>query len=188
MRCTPTATPPSSWSPTGTLTTCSRSRPTSPSAGPLRPPALAACPVLDRTRDRAHGRVELRTLKAVSVRGFGFPHTAQVIQVTRRIRDLRSRRWRTVTGYAVTSLTHAQASSARLADLLGGHWAIENGLHDVCDVTFPEDASQVWAGTGPQVMACPRNLVIGALSRAGPINSLPRSVTTAATHADHSPP
>jgi Transposase DDE domain len=39
-------------------------------------------PVLDRTRDRAHGRVELRTLKAVSVAGFGFPHAAQVIQVT----------------------------------------------------------------------------------------------------------
>jgi predicted transposase YbfD/YdcC len=54
-------------------------------------------PVLDCTRDRAHGRVELRTLKAVSVRRFGFPHAAQVIQVTRTTRDLRSRRWRTVT-------------------------------------------------------------------------------------------
>jgi predicted transposase YbfD/YdcC len=127
-------------------------------------------PVLDRTRDCAHGRVELRTLKAVSVRGFGFPHTAQVIQVTRRVRDLRRRRWRTVTVYAVTSLTHAQASPARLADLLRGHWAIENGLHYVRDVTFAEDASQVRAGTGPQVMACLRNLVIGALSRAGPVN------------------
>ena len=127
-------------------------------------------PVLDRTRDRAHGRVELRTLKAVSVRGFGFPHAAQVIQVTRRIRGLRSRRWQTVTVYAVTSLTHAQASPARLADLIRGHWAIENGLHYVRDVTFAEDASQVRAGTGPQVMACLRNLVIGALSRAGPVN------------------
>jgi hypothetical protein len=28
-------------------------------------------PVLDRTRDQAHGRVEIRTLKAVSVRAFG---------------------------------------------------------------------------------------------------------------------
>jgi predicted transposase YbfD/YdcC len=127
-------------------------------------------PVLDRTRDRAHGRVELRTLKAVSVRGFGFPHAAQVVQVTRRTRDLRRRRWRTVTVYAVTSLTHAQASPARLADLLRGHWAIENGLHYVRDVTFAEDASQVRTGGAPQVMACLRNLVIGALSRAGPIN------------------
>ena len=36
-------------------------------------------PVLDRTRDRAHGRLELRTLKAVTVHRFGFPHTAQVL-------------------------------------------------------------------------------------------------------------
>jgi hypothetical protein len=47
---------------------------------------------------------------------------------------------------------------------------IENGLHYVRDVTFAEDASQARTGTGPQVMACLRNLVIGALSRAGPVN------------------
>ena len=41
-------------------------------------------PVLDRTRDCAHGRVELRTLKAVTVNHFGLPHAAQVLQVTRR--------------------------------------------------------------------------------------------------------
>src|SRR5512132_2404435 len=64
-------------------------------------------PVLDRTRDRAHGRVELRTLKAVTVNHFGFPHVAQVIQVTRTTRDLGTRRWRTVVVYAITSLTHA---------------------------------------------------------------------------------
>jgi predicted transposase YbfD/YdcC len=125
-------------------------------------------PVLDRTR--AHGRVELRTLKAVTVNHFGFPHVAQVIQVTRKTRDLGTRRWRTVVVYAITSLTHAQASPARLADLLRGHWTIENGLHYVRDVTFAEDASQFRTGTGPQVMACLRNLAIGALSRAGPVN------------------
>jgi hypothetical protein len=37
-------------------------------------------PVLDRTRDRAHGRVELRTLKAVTVNHFGLPHAAQVLR------------------------------------------------------------------------------------------------------------
>jgi hypothetical protein len=40
-------------------------------------------------------------------------------------RDLGTRRWRTVTVYAVTSLTAAQASPARLADLIWGHWGIE---------------------------------------------------------------
>ena len=37
-------------------------------------------------------------------------------------------------------------------------------------MTFAEDVSQVRTGTGPQVMACLRNLAIGALSRAGPVN------------------
>jgi hypothetical protein len=57
-----------------------------------QPTLLARCaglpwhrvPVLDGTRDRGHGRLELRTLKAVTVSRFGFPHAAQVIQVTRK--------------------------------------------------------------------------------------------------------
>ena len=82
-----------------------------------QPTLLACCaglpwrdvPVLDRTRDRAHGRVELRTLKAVTVNHFGFPHAAQVLQVTRKTRDLRTRRWHTVVVYAITSLSFYQA-------------------------------------------------------------------------------
>jgi len=45
--------------------------------------------------------------------------------VTRKVRDLGTRSWRTTVTYAVTSLAHAQASPARLADYLRGHWAIE---------------------------------------------------------------
>jgi predicted transposase YbfD/YdcC len=127
-------------------------------------------PVADRTRDRGHGRVELRTLKVVSVKRFGFPHAAQVIQITRKRRDLHTNRWQTVTVYAITSLPFEQARPARLADLLRGHWTIENGLHWVRDVTFAEDDSQVRTGAAPTVMAALRNLVIGVLSRAGPVN------------------
>jgi predicted transposase YbfD/YdcC len=148
-----------------------------------QPTLLARCqrlpwhrvPVLDRTRDRGHGRVELRTLKAVTVHHFGFPRAAQVIQVTRKRKvgdrhgGASTRRWQTVTVYAVTSLTFAQASPARLADLLRGHWGIE-ALHHLRDVTFAEDASQVRTGAGPNVMACLRNLAIGVLCRAGPVN------------------
>jgi predicted transposase YbfD/YdcC len=148
-----------------------------------QPTLLARCtglpwhrvPVLDRTRDRGHGRIEVRTLKVVTVHRFGFPHAAQVLQVTRKrkVRDIRggasARRWQTVIVYAVTSLRFAQASPACLADLLRGHWAIQ-ALHHVRDVTFAEDASQVRTGAGPSVMACLRNLVIGVLSRAGPVN------------------
>ena len=75
-----------------------------------------------------------------------------------------------MTVYAITSLPFEQARPARLADLLRGHWAIENGLHYVRDTTFAEDASQVRTGAAPNVMAALRNLVIGVLSRAGPVN------------------
>jgi predicted transposase YbfD/YdcC len=126
-------------------------------------------PVADRTRDRGHGRIEIRTLKAVSVKRFGFPHASQVIQVTRKTRDLDTSRWRAVTVYAITSFPFELARPARLADLLRGHWAIE-ALHHVRDVTFAEDTSQVRTGAAPNVMACLRNLAVGVLSRAGPVN------------------
>jgi predicted transposase YbfD/YdcC len=113
--------------------------------------------------------VELRTLKAVTVKGLGFPHAAQVAQVTRKTRDLGTRRWQTVTAYVITSLPFQLARPARLADLLRGHWAIE-ALHHIRDVTFREDDSQVRTGAAPHVMAVLRNLVIGVLSRAGPVN------------------
>jgi hypothetical protein len=56
------------------------------------------------------------------VHGMGFPHGAQVLQVTRKTRELHSRRWRTRIVYAVTSLTFAKASPARPTDLIRGHW------------------------------------------------------------------
>jgi predicted transposase YbfD/YdcC len=130
-------------------------------------------------------RCRLRTLNAVSVRGFGFPHAAQVLQVTRKVRYRRTgRRRNTQTVDAVTSLTHARVSPARLADRIRGHWGIENRLHYVRAVAFGEDASQVRTGSAPPVMACRRNLVIGALNRAGPVNLAPRCAATAVTPTD----
>jgi len=78
-------------------------------------------PVADQTRGRGHHRVELRRLQVTTVAGVGFPHAAQAIRITRRVRSLHSRRWRTMTVYAVTSLTAAQAHPARLADYVRGH-------------------------------------------------------------------
>jgi hypothetical protein len=72
------------------------------------------------------------------------------------------RRWQTVTVYALTSLTAAQASPARLANYVRGHWGIE-ALHHIRDTTFAEDASQVRTGSAPPAMASLRNLAIGIL-------------------------
>jgi predicted transposase YbfD/YdcC len=126
-------------------------------------------PVVDETRDRGHGRTELRRLQVTTVAGLDFPHAAQAIRITRRVRSLRSRRWRTVTAYAVTSLSAAQAHPARLADWIRGHWGIE-ALHHTRDTTFAEDACQARTGTAPRAMASLRNLAIGILRARGHCN------------------
>jgi predicted transposase YbfD/YdcC len=126
-------------------------------------------PVADHTRDRGHGRVETRRLQVTTVAGLDFPHATQALRITRRVRPLAGRRWRTVTVYAVTSLTAAQASPARLTDWIRGHWGIE-ALHHIRDTTFAEDASQVRTGTAPRAMASLRNLAIGILHARGARN------------------
>jgi predicted transposase YbfD/YdcC len=130
-----------------------------------------AIPAGDRQRSRGHGREEHRTLQAASLAaGLAFPHAAQAIRVTRRIRPVSgTSKWRTFTVYAVTSLTASQATPAQLAGWIRGHWGIE-ALHHIRDVTYGEDASQVRTGNGPQVMATLRNLGIAIFKLAGAQN------------------
>ena len=71
------------------------------------------------------------------------------------------------TSYIITSLSPQQATPARLLQLVRGHWAIENRLHWVRDVTFDEDRCQVRTGAAPQVMAALRNTVIGLFRLTG---------------------
>jgi len=131
--------------------------------------------VAGRERGRGHGRVETRSISVVSLNpcpdlgGPFFPHAAQAIKVVRRRRALGSKKWTTVTVYAITSLTALQADPVLLTRWLRGHWAIE-ALHWVRDVSFDEDRSQVRTGNGPQIMAALRNLVITALRLAGVTN------------------
>jgi predicted transposase YbfD/YdcC len=132
---------------------------------------------------RAHGRIERRIVKVVTITaGIAFPHAAQAIQITRRTRRPGSRKWRTETSYAITSLPASQAHPDQLAGWIRGHWKIENQLHWVRDVTFGEDASTARTGTGPHVMATLRNLVISILRLAGHA-----SIASALRHAARDP-
>jgi hypothetical protein len=72
--------------------------------------------------------------------------------------------WRTVTVYAVTSLTASQATPAHLAEWIRGHWRIE-ALHHIRDVTYGEDASQARTGHGPR--SWPSKLAIAIFKLGG---------------------
>jgi predicted transposase YbfD/YdcC len=124
-------------------------------------------PIMHAANTSGHGRHERRTIKIVTVaQGLGFPHAAQAICVTRRTRQADNKKWRTVTIYAVTSLTVLDATPAQIAGWVRGHWSIE-ALHHVRDVTYGEDASQIRTRNGPHTMATFRNLAIGILKLTG---------------------
>lgn len=129
-------------------------------------------PVGDRQRERARGKVTIRTTKAVRIAtGIDFPHAAQAVQITRRTRSATGpRQWSTEVAYAVTSVPTHRAGPELLGAWVRGHWGIENRLHYTRDVTFGEDASQIRTGTAPRVMASFRNLVLNLYRLAGITN------------------
>jgi hypothetical protein len=77
----------------------------------------------------------------------------------------RQGRWRTEVHYKITSLPPERAGPTDLLRLSRAHWAIENQLHYVRDVTLGEDASRIRSGVAPQAMAALRNLIVAILHR-----------------------
>jgi predicted transposase YbfD/YdcC len=112
-----------------------------------------------RRRGAGHGRTESRSIKVIDLDGTDaralFPHARRAIKVVRR-RRVADRRPSVEIVYAVTSLDHRAADLRLLATWLQGHWAIENSVHHVRDVTQREDASRIRLGAGPQLMAALR--------------------------------
>lgn len=122
------------------------------------------------TSSDQHGdRIERRRLWAsTALAGYtDWPGAKQVCKVERR-RTVQGR-VSTEVAYAVTSLGPA-TGPAELLTIWRGHWAIENRLHYVRDVTLGEDASHVRSGAAPEVMAALRNLTLALLRRAGHAN------------------
>ena len=96
-----------------------------------------------------------------------FPYAAQVFAIHRETTEIVTQKFRSETGYGLTSLKPEDANPKRLLALSRNHWSIENRLHWVRDVTFDEDRCQVRRGAGAQVMASLRNLAVSLLRMAG---------------------
>ena len=65
--------------------------------------------------------------------------------------------------HGITSLGRERADAGRLLGYVRGHWGVENSLHYVRDVTLGEDACHVRTGSGPQLLAALRNVVVHLL-------------------------
>jgi predicted transposase YbfD/YdcC len=114
-----------------------------------------------------HGdRSEMRHLWAsTALRDYvDWPGVEQVYRIKRRTE--RTGKVSQEVRYGITSLGE-DVGAWQLLGYVRGHWAIENRLHYVRDVTFGEDGCQVRTGSAPEVMAALRNVVIALLRRAG---------------------
>ena len=65
-------------------------------------------------------------------------------------------------------LSSARLTPERFARAVRSHWAIENSLHWVLDVTFDEDAARNRADNGPENLAILRRLTLNVLRTARP--------------------
>lgn len=114
------------------------------------------------TYDKGHGRLERRHVeRSAALHDYlAWPDARQVLRRS-------CRRVRVTTGeiseestYGITSLPPEAVTPAQLEALWRGHWAIENKVHYVRDVTLGEDACQVRVGNAPQALAIFRNGVL----------------------------
>jgi predicted transposase YbfD/YdcC len=121
------------------------------------------------TRDKGHGRLDLRTLdRSAALNDYlDWPAVGQVLRRTCQRVDLTTGAMGEEITYGVTSLTPAEASAAQIEALWRGHWTIENRVHRVRDVTWGEDASQVRIGHAPQALAALRNGLLSLLRACG---------------------
>jgi predicted transposase YbfD/YdcC len=117
------------------------------------------------TRDRAHGRVEVRRCLAIGDPAYVDPEgrwprlrSVILIKSARRVGD-------TVTTEHRYYLASLPVDPAHLARVIRSYWGIENRLHWVLDVTFREDHSRVRDGHAPENLAILRHFALNLLRR-----------------------
>jgi predicted transposase YbfD/YdcC len=120
-------------------------------------------PITHSATSRGHGRIETRTLQVrPAPPDLPFPHVQQVFLVERAVTTTTGTPLSNVAILGVTSMNPSRGTPATIAQAVRGQWKIEV-LHWLRDTVYREDDSTVHTGSGPRVMACLRNLAIGAL-------------------------
>ena len=116
--------------------------------------------------DKGHGRVEDRRVTAstridwlTSDRRFSgeyrFPAIAAIVKVEATVYE-KAKQSNQIRFY----VTSRPVTASQFAEAIRGHWAIENSLHWVLDVTFNEDAARSRTGHDPNNMAIVRHFAI----------------------------
>lgn len=142
--------------------------------------AFAAAEVLDThlDLDKGHGRVEQRRTSVLGETGWlqgtrrfpgelRLPRVACLVRAETRVET--AGRSRAETRYFISS---RPLSPAKAAEAVRAHWAIENRLHWVLDVTFGDDQSRLRKGHGARNMATVRHFALNLVRAANDRRSI----------------
>jgi len=120
--------------------------------------------------NKAHGRRERRRLISTTALNdyVDWPGVGQCFKLVRE----RSVHGKTTsqTVFGITSLAREKAGSKRLLKLTRAHWAIENSVFYVRDVSLGEDACRVRTKGAPMILSTLRNVAINLLNGLGVSN------------------
>src|SRR3990167_4583937 len=113
----------------------------------------------ETTLEKAHGRIETRTLELSRdlTDYLSWPGLTHVYRISRTV--IAKERMTTETAYGIARLLPKKDTPAHALSCLRGHWCIENRLHWKRDVVFGEDQSTIRKHRAAHVMTILRNVV-----------------------------
>jgi len=114
--------------------------------------------------DQGHGRIEVRRCTQIELdlswltKGTQWAGLATAIEVESE---------RHIDGQTTTEkryyISSHQLNAERVSSIVRNHWAVENKLHWVLDVTFREDESRIRRGNGAEVMNALRKISLNLI-------------------------
>lgn len=99
-----------------------------------------------------------------------WPGLQTVLKVRREVSGRKGKPPSVEEGYAICSLAPGRLKPVEFLELWREHWAVENRLHWVLDVTMGEDACQVRTDQAPSILGHCRAAVLSCLRWAGEPN------------------
>lgn len=122
--------------------------------------------VAQTTDDNKHGRIEERMYRSVLIpdelkKQHDWPYLKTLVEVIskREIKGVASEETR----YYITSLEN---NAEKIGAAIRSHWAIENSLHWILDISFRDDDSRIRKGNAPQNIAIIKHAALNMLQKA----------------------
>lgn len=126
----------------------------------------AFCAGHHQSIDKAHGRIEVRTVDVYRAGTWlhskcsGWESVQCVARVSSQRHILSTDKKTDETRYFISSVA---PEATKLADMIRAHWGVENCLHYTLDCTFGEDKSRVRKNHGPENLGTLKRVAVGVL-------------------------